>query len=65
MAYALARTLDINLPKDPLGSDKDGNNLYLKDIEPINQEIAELVELTVTREAFQTQYAKVFKGGEK
>ncbi len=65
VAYALAGTLDINLASDPLGQDRDGNDVYLKDIWPSTQEVAELVEQTVTREAFQTKYADVFKGDDK
>ncbi|MEL7516126.1 MAG: aconitate hydratase AcnA [Pseudomonadota bacterium] len=65
VAYALAGTMDINLATDPLGQDKHGNDVFLKDIWPSSQEIAELVEKTVTREAFQTKYADVFKGDEK
>mgnify|MGYP000400968563 FL=1 len=65
VAYALAGTLDINLASDAIGQDKDGNDVYLSDIWPSSQEVAELVEATVTREAFQTKYADVFKGDEK
>ncbi|MEP1585285.1 MAG: aconitate hydratase AcnA [Tateyamaria sp.] len=65
VAYALAGTLDIDLSKDAIGQDKDGNDVFLKDIWPTTQEVAELVEATVTREAFQTKYADVFKGDEK
>ena len=65
VAYALAGTLDINLASDAIGQDKDGNDVFLKDIWPTTQEVAELVEQTVTREAFQTKYADVFKGDEK
>jgi aconitate hydratase len=65
VAYALAGTLDINLATDVIGQDKDGNDVYLKDIWPTTHEIAELVEQTVTREAFQSKYADVFKGDEK
>ncbi|GHA53938.1 aconitate hydratase [Amylibacter ulvae] len=65
VAYAIAGTLDINLATDVIGTDKDGNDVYLKDIWPTTQEVAEMVEQTVTREAFQTKYADVFKGDEK
>jgi aconitate hydratase len=65
VAYALAGTLDINLATDVIGQDKDGNDVYLKDIWPTSQEVADLVEQTVTREAFQSKYADVFKGDEK
>ena len=65
VAYAIAGTMDINLASDPIAQDKDGNDVYLKDIWPTTQEVAELVEQTVTREAFQSKYADVFKGDEK
>jgi len=65
VAYAIAGTMDINIATDPLGTDKDGNDVYLKDIWPSTQEVAELVEKTVTREAFQSKYADVFAGDDK
>jgi aconitate hydratase len=65
VAYALAGTLDINLATDVIGQDKGGNDVYLKDIWPTAQEVAELVEETVTRASFQEKYADVFKGDEK
>ncbi|MEO0700684.1 MAG: aconitate hydratase AcnA [Pseudomonadota bacterium] len=65
VVYALAGTMDIDLSSEPIGTDKDGNDVYLKDVWPSQQEIAELVEKTVTREAFQTKYAEVFTGDEK
>ncbi len=65
VAYALAGTMDIDLSKDAIGQDKDGNDVFLKDIWPTSQEVAELVEQTVTREAFLSKYADVFKGDEK
>lgn len=65
VAYALAGTLDINLMTDVIGQDKDGNDVYLRDIWPTNKEVADLVQETVTREAFLTKYADVFKGDEK
>jgi aconitate hydratase len=65
VAYALAGDMNIDISRDPLAHDKDGNPVYLKDIWPSQAEIAELVERTVTREAFQSKYADVFKGDEK
>lgn len=65
VAYALAGTLDINLTTDAIGQDKNGNDVFLKDIWPSTQEIADLVQQTVTRDAFVTKYADVFKGDEK
>jgi aconitate hydratase len=65
VAYAIAGTMDINLASDAIGTDKDGNDVYLKDIWPTTQEVAEMVEKTVTREAFLSKYANVFEGDEK
>ena len=65
VAYALVGDMNVDLANSPLGQDKDGNDVYLKDIWPTTQEVAELVEQTVTREAFQEKYADVFKGDEK
>ena len=65
VAYAIAGTMDINLATDPIAQTPEGKDVYLKDIWPTSQEVAELVEQTVTREAFQTKYADVFKGDEK
>ncbi len=65
VAYALAGDMNIDLTTEPLGQDRDGNDVYLKDIWPTTQEIADLVHATVTREAFQSKYADVFKGDEK
>ena len=64
VAYALAGTMDIDLARDPIAQTPEGRDVYLKDIWPSTQEIAELVEKTVTREAFQEKYASVFTGDE-
>ncbi|MDV7269852.1 aconitate hydratase AcnA [Thioclava sp. A2] len=65
VAYALAGDMSIDLTSEPIGQDKDGKDVYLKDIWPSNHEIAELVEKTVTRDAFLRKYADVFKGDAK
>ncbi len=65
VAYAIAGTMDIDLVNDPIAQSPDGRDVYLKDIWPTTQEVAETVERTVTREAFQAKYADVFKGDEK
>ncbi len=65
VVYALAGTMDIDLTSEPIGQDRDGNDVFMKDIWPSQSEIAELVEATVTREAFQSKYADVFKGDQK
>ncbi|MDK8873938.1 aconitate hydratase AcnA [Paracoccus sp. SSJ] len=65
VAYAIAGDVNINLTRDPIGQTPKGKDVYLKDIWPTSQEVAELVEATVTREAFQKKYADVFKGDER
>ncbi|APX24198.1 MAG: aconitate hydratase AcnA [Rhodobacteraceae bacterium] len=65
VAYALAGDMNIDIANDPIAQTADGKDVYLKDIWPTQQEIAELVEKTVTRESFQEKYADVFKGDEK
>ena len=63
VAYALAGTVKIDLDKDPLGKDKDGKPVYLKDIWPSSEEIQnELVK--INNSMFRTQYASVFEGDE-
>ncbi len=65
VAYAIAGDMNIDITSEPLGTDRNGKPVFLKDIWPSQKEIAELVERTVTREAFQSKYADVFKGDEK
>ncbi|MDJ1009512.1 MAG: aconitate hydratase AcnA [Paracoccaceae bacterium] len=65
VVYALAGDMNIDITKDPIATGKDGKPVYLSDLWPSQQEIAELVEKTVTRAAFQSKYADVFKGDEK
>jgi len=65
VAYSILGTMTEDITTVALGQDQDGNDVFLKDIWPTAQEIAELVEKTVTREAFQSQYADVFTGDEK
>ncbi len=65
VAYAILGDMTKDIATEPLGMDQNGQPVYLKDIWPSQQEVADLVEQTVTREAFQTKYADVFAGDEK
>ncbi|MTD98990.1 aconitate hydratase AcnA [Paracoccus sp. YIM 132242] len=65
VAYAIAGDLNVDLTRDPIGQTPEGRDVYLKDIWPTNKEIADLVHATVTRQAFQSKYADVFKGDER
>ena len=62
VAYAIAGSMNINLTADPIGKDENGEDVYLKDIWPTNQEVAEVVREHVTAQMFATRYADVFKG---
>ena len=62
VAYALAGTIDIDLTSEPLGTDRDGNDVYLSDLWPTQDEIAAVVEASVKRDQFTDKYASVFDG---
>lgn len=61
VAYALAGSVRLDLTRDPLGSGKDGQPVYLRDIWPTQQEIAEAVAKVDTA-MFHKEYAEVFAG---
>ncbi|ALA25854.1 aconitate hydratase [Piscirickettsia salmonis] len=63
VAYALAGTTRKNLEVEPIGQDKNGNDVYLRDIWPSNSEVAAEVA-KVSRAMFQKEYAEVFAGDE-
>ena len=65
VAYALAGTAHIDLTNDPLGKDQDGNDVYLKDIWPSSEEVANLVQETVTSKMFSDNYDDVFRGSDE
>jgi len=65
VAYALAGTINIDLNVDPLGTDKDGQPVYLKDIWPTQAEIAETNAQAVRKELYLDNYEDVFKGDER
>jgi aconitate hydratase len=62
VAYALAGTMNIDLYNDPIGQDNKGNDVFLKDIWPSQQEIQDVVLKSVNREEFTETYAEVYKG---
>ena len=65
VAYALAGTMDIDLLDEPLGTDKDGADVYLKDIWPSADEVAHTVEEAVQSDMFTKSYGEVFEGDER
>ena len=64
VAYALAGTMDLDLNTEPLGVGSDGEPVFLADIWPSQEEIAEVVASSIDREMFLHDYADVFKGDE-
>jgi aconitate hydratase len=62
VAYALAGSLNVDLTVEPLGHDKKGNPVYLRDIWPSAKEVASVVRKHVTRKAYAKRYKDVFKG---
>ena len=65
VAYALAGTVDIDLQKDAIGTDKDGNDVFFADIWPSTEEVNAVLNKVVTRELFQKEYETVFTANEK
>jgi aconitate hydratase len=64
VAYALAGTVDIDLTREPLGTDRDGRPVYLRDIWPSQEEVREVIAQAVTPDIFSRNYAHVFEGDE-
>ncbi|MEP7292655.1 MAG: aconitate hydratase AcnA, partial [Chloroflexota bacterium] len=64
VAYALAGTVDIDLMNDPIGMDKDGEPVYLREIWPTQQEVLDVVQQVITPDMFTRQYGNVFNGNE-
>jgi aconitate hydratase len=62
VAYALAGRMDIDLVNEPLGQDRDGNDVYLRDLWPSAEEIQETITRAVRGEMFSRTYADVFTG---
>ncbi|MFP5111794.1 aconitate hydratase AcnA [Bacillaceae bacterium C204] len=65
VAYALAGTVNIDFASEALGKDKDGNDVFFKDIWPSTAEVNDVVKRTVTPELFRSEYANVFGDNER
>jgi aconitate hydratase len=65
VAYALAGTMDTDIVADPIGHDDDGNDVYLRDIWPSEQEVAETIGEAVRADMFRRSYGEVFEGDER
>jgi aconitate hydratase len=64
VAYALAGSMNFDLYNEPLGKDKEGKNIFLKDIWPSNKEIEELILTSINAEMFSKRYSKVSEGSD-
>jgi aconitate hydratase len=64
VAYALAGTVDIDLDKEPLGTDKEGTPVFLKDLWPTQQEVSEAIASSLNVGMFKDRYASVFEGSD-
>ncbi len=62
VAFALAGRVDIDLQNEPLGTGKDGQPVYLRDVWPSTKEVEEVVKKSVRTEMFQKEYSEVFQG---
>jgi len=65
VAYALAGSLNVDLTTEPLGHDRSGAPVFLKDLWPTGQEIQRTLLASVSADMFRSQYAKVFDGAER
>ncbi|MGE5702640.1 MAG: aconitate hydratase AcnA [Clostridia bacterium] len=65
IAYALAGTVDIDLTKDPIGTGKDGQPVYLKDIWPTSQELSEAMGKAMNPALFNAEYGNVFTANKR
>ncbi|WP_174515016.1 aconitate hydratase AcnA [Streptacidiphilus albus] len=65
VAYAIAGNMNVDITKDALGTDADGKPVYLADIWPTEQEIADVVASSIDAEMFSKDYADVFAGDQR
>ncbi len=65
VAYALAGSVNTDIAADPLGTDKDGNDVFLRDIWPSQNEIAQAVDQSISADMFREKYGAVLEGGER
>ncbi|MCX4091455.1 aconitate hydratase AcnA [Nocardia sp. alder85J] len=65
IAYALAGSMDFDFEHDALGTDHDGNEVFLRDIWPASQEIDDTIKSAINQDMFRKSYADVFKGDER
>jgi aconitate hydratase len=65
VAYALAGSMDVDLYADPLGQDRDGNDVYMSDLWPTAAEVEEVIGQAISSDMFTDDYSDVFAGDER
>ncbi len=65
VAYALAGTMDFDFGSEPLGTDKEGKDVLLRDIWPSQKDVSDTIASAINQEMFTKNYADVFKGDER
>jgi aconitate hydratase len=65
VAFALAGRIDIDLRKDAVGKDREGNPVYLADLWPMQREVEEAMQKSITSDMFQRSYGEVYHGDER
>ena len=65
IAYSLAGSMNFDFETDPLGQDRDGNDVFLKDIWPDTAEVQSTIDSSINKDMFTNQYASVFEGDER
>ncbi len=65
VAYGLAGTMDIDLEEEPVGTDEDGEPVYLEDLWPSPDEVQQAIQDSVSPEMFEEKYASVYEGDER
>ncbi len=65
VAYALAGTMDLDLTSEPLGTDRDGQPVFLADLWPAPEEVTEAIRTSLTSDMFRQRYSSVFEGDER
>ena len=65
VAYALVGSVNTDIAADPLGVDQDGNDVFLSDIWPSQNEIAQAVDQAISADMFREKYGAVFEGSEQ
>ena len=65
IAYALAGTMDFDFENQPLGKDKDGVDVYLKDLWPSPEEVESVIASSISTDMFDNEYGRIFDGDER